>query len=45
VEHIDRIPVTGTGKFDKKLLRARLARPQLDGSAGDDRPEAERVAQ
>jgi acyl-CoA synthetase (AMP-forming)/AMP-acid ligase II len=27
VEPIDRIPVTSTGKFDKKLLRARLARP------------------
>jgi fatty-acyl-CoA synthase len=25
VEIIDQIPVTGTGKFDKKLLRARLA--------------------
>jgi acyl-CoA synthetase (AMP-forming)/AMP-acid ligase II len=25
VEHIDRIPVTSTGKFDKKQLRARLA--------------------
>jgi fatty-acyl-CoA synthase len=27
VEPIGRIPVTGTGKFDKKLLRARLAAP------------------
>jgi fatty-acyl-CoA synthase len=33
VEHIDRIPVTGTGKFDKKLLRARLAPPNAEGQA------------
>jgi hypothetical protein len=33
VELIDRIPVTGTGKFDKKLLRARLADPDADGPA------------
>jgi fatty-acyl-CoA synthase len=31
VEHIDRIPVTSTGKFDKKQLRARLARLNPEG--------------
>jgi acyl-CoA synthetase (AMP-forming)/AMP-acid ligase II len=36
VELIDRIPVTGTGKFDKKLLRARLAGPaaEVEGERG-----------
>jgi fatty-acyl-CoA synthase len=33
VEHIGRIPVTSTGKFDKKLLRARLAGPGASAGA------------
>jgi fatty-acyl-CoA synthase len=36
VELIDRIPVTGTGKFDKKLLRARLADPDAEDRAAED---------
>ena len=28
---IDEIPKTGTGKFDKKVLRARLADGELEG--------------
>jgi fatty-acyl-CoA synthase len=37
VELIDRIPVTGVGKFDKKLLRARLAGPGPEGRGDEGR--------